>query len=61
VERFHQDADREQKRAALKKENSWQRDVFITKQGWATMPEDGKSSHRIVQECASRILTVTSS
>jgi hypothetical protein len=61
VERFHQDADREQKRAALKKENSWQRDVFITKQGWARMPEDGKSSHRIAQECASRILTVTSS
>lgn len=61
VERFNQDADKEQKLAALKKENSWQRDAFVTKQGWATMPRDGKSGYRVAQECASRILAATSS
>jgi hypothetical protein len=61
VERFNQDTDREQKLAALRKENSWQRDAFVTKQGWATMLGDGKSSSRVAQECASRILAATSS
>jgi hypothetical protein len=61
VERFNQDADREQKLAALKKENSWQRDAFITKQGWATMSGEGKSGRRVAQECASRILAATRS
>jgi hypothetical protein len=60
VERFKQDTDREQKLAALKKENSWQRDAFVTKQGWATMPGDGKANSRVAQECASRILAANS-
>jgi hypothetical protein len=60
VERFTQDTDREQKLAALKKEHSWQRDAFVTKQGWATMPGDGKSSPGMAQECANRILAANS-
>ena len=38
VERFQQGGNKEQKLEALKKENSWQRDAFVIKQGWATMP-----------------------
>jgi hypothetical protein len=60
VERFQQDTDREQKLVALKKENSWQRDAFVTKQGWATMPGGEKSSSGVAQECASRILAANS-
>ncbi len=33
VETFNQDSDREEKLVALKKENSWQHDAFVTKQG----------------------------
>ena len=61
VARFNQDSDKVHKLEALKKENSWQRDAFVTKQGWATMPGDGKSSRRVAEECASRILAATSS
>jgi hypothetical protein len=60
VERFKQDIDREQKLAALKNEYAWQRDAFVTKQGWATMPGGGKSNSRVAQECASRILAANS-
>lgn len=60
VERFQQDTDREQKLAALKKEYSWQRDAFVTKQGWATISADGKSSPGVARECASRILAANS-
>ena len=57
VERFNQDADREQKLVALKKENSWQRDAFIIKQGWATMPGAETPGRKVAVECASRIIT----
>lgn len=61
VERFNQDANREQKLEALKKENSWQRDDFITKQGWTTMPGDGHANLGVAQECANQILAANSS
>ena len=61
VERFNQDTDREQKLAALKKENSWQRDAFVSKQGWATMPGAEKPERGVAIECANQILAATSS
>lgn len=56
VERFNQDANREQKLVALKKESSWQQDDFVIKQGWAAKPSDGQVDNGVAQACASRIL-----
>jgi hypothetical protein len=61
VERFQQDTDREQKLEALKQENSWQRDAFVTKQGWATMPGAGEPGSGVAVECANRILVASGS
>lgn len=60
VERFKQDTDREQKRVALKQTNFWQRDAFVTKQGWATMPGAEQPGTGVAVECASRILAASS-
>jgi hypothetical protein len=61
VESFQQDADREQKLAALKQGNFWQRDTFVTKQGWATMPGAEEPRAGVAVECANRILATSSS
>ena len=61
VDRFNKDADKEQKLEALKKENSWTRDDFITKQGWAEMLGDGNTSSRVAEKCATLILAAKSS
>ena len=58
VARFNQDGDREQKLEALKKENSWRRDDFVIKQGWATMPGAEKPGSGVAVECAHRILAL---
>ncbi len=56
VEKFNQDANREQKLEALKKENSWQHNDFVVKQGWATMPGNRQADLGVAQACANRIL-----
>jgi hypothetical protein len=61
VERFQQDGDREQKLAALKQEQSWQRDAFVTKQGWATMPGAEEPERGVAIECANQILAANRS
>jgi hypothetical protein len=61
VERFNQDANRVQKLAALKKENSWQHDDFVIKQGWATIPGDGHADPGVAQACANQILAANGS
>jgi hypothetical protein len=61
VERFQQDTDRVQKLAALKQGNVWQRDTFVTKQGWATMPGAEEPGSGVAVECAIRILAASSS
>jgi len=42
---------------ALKKENSWQRDAFVIKQGWATMSGAETPGRKVAIECANRIIT----
>ena len=61
VERFQQDDSKAQKLADLKKENSWQRDDFVTKQGWATMPGAEKPERGVAIACANQILAANRS
>ena len=61
VERFQQDGDKAQKLEALKKENSWQRDAFVTKQGWAIMPGAEEPEHGVAITCANQILAANRS
>lgn len=56
VERFNQDAERAEKLAALKKENTWEHDDFVIKQGWAAMPGAGQTASGVAQACANQIL-----
>jgi hypothetical protein len=59
VAQFKEDGDREQKLAAPKQENSWARDTFVIKQGWATMPGAEKPGDGVAVECANRILATS--
>ena len=61
VERFQQDGNKAQKLEALKKENSWQREDFVIKQGWATMPGAEKPEHSVAIACANQILAANRS
>jgi hypothetical protein len=61
VAQFQQDAERATKLAALQKTNSWQRDDFVIKQGWATIPGDEEPTTKVAEGCAQRILTASSS
>jgi hypothetical protein len=54
VDKFEHAADATTTLAALKKVDSWQRDTFVTKGGWATFP--GSEPNRDVAEACAKIL-----
>ena len=54
VDKFKQAADAKTTLAALKAEDTWKRDTFISKGGWATFP--GNAPNRDVAEACAKIL-----
>jgi hypothetical protein len=56
VERFNQDAESKVKYQALKETSTWNQADYVTKQGWATMPENRLSKNQIAKACANQIL-----
>ena len=60
VAQFQQDPEKEQKRKVLKETASYDRDDFVKKQGWATMPGIEKPDSSVCDECAERILALKS-
>ncbi len=56
VEQFNQDSEKDQKLIALKKEESWKRSDYVTKQGWATMPGEEKADRRVANKCADMLM-----
>ncbi len=52
VGQFNQDSEKEQKLAAMKKEDSWERGEYVAKQGWATVPGDEKPDSELASTCA---------
>ncbi len=56
VAQFNQDPEQAQKLKELKKTDSWVRDNYVEKQGWATMPGEKKPDSNVAGECASQIM-----
>ena len=54
VDKFEHATDAKTTLAALKAEDSWKRDTFISKGGWATFP--GNAPNRDVAEACAKIL-----
>src|SRR3569833_769452 len=59
VDKFEQAADAKATLAALKAEDSWKRDNFVSKGGWATFP--GNAPNRDVAEACAKVLGETKS
>ncbi|MFQ5914140.1 MAG: hypothetical protein ACE5JS_13255 [Nitrospinota bacterium] len=51
VEQFNQDPEKVQKLKELKKEDAWKRRDYVEKQGWATMPGEGKPDSKVAEKC----------
>jgi hypothetical protein len=56
VVKFNQDPEKDQKLKELKKTSSWQRDDYVIKQGWATMPGEKEPDRKVANECAIRLV-----
>lgn len=56
VEQFNQDSEKDQKLKELKEKDSWVRDDYIEKQGWATMPGEEKPDSTVADKCADMII-----
>jgi len=58
VTQFNQDSDKEQKLKELTETSSWQRDRYVEKSGWATMPGEKKADGKVADACASQIMQI---
>ena len=56
VEQFNQDSKKDQKLKELKETDSWQRDDYVGKQGWATMPGEDKPDSKVAKKCADMLM-----
>ncbi len=52
VEQFNQDSEKDQKLKKLKEANPWERDDYVEKQGWATMPGEKNPDSKVAEKCA---------
>ncbi len=52
VEQFNQDSEKDQKLKKLKEANPWERDDYVEKQGWATMPGEKDPDSKVAEKCA---------
>jgi len=56
VVQFNLDPGKDQKLVALKGTDSWQRDGYVEKQGWATMPGEKKADRSVAEACANLLM-----
>jgi len=56
VEQFRRDSAKDRKFEELKKEQTWTRDRYVEKQGWATMPGRTKADKKVAKMCAEMIV-----
>ncbi len=56
VEQYNQDSEKDEKLKELKETNSWQRDDYVEKQGWATMPGEKEADSKVAKKCAELLL-----
>jgi hypothetical protein len=56
VVQFNRDPGKEKKLTELKGTDSWQRDGYVEKQGWAIMPGEEKTDRNVAEACAKLLL-----
>jgi hypothetical protein len=56
VAQFNQDPERDKKLKELKAIDSWKRDEYIRKQGWATMPFEKEPDRPVADRCSELIM-----
>ena len=59
VVQFNRDPGKEQKLAVLKGTDSWQREEYVQKQGWATMPGEEKPDSKVASECTRLLMLIS--
>jgi len=60
VGQFDQDLQKDQKLIELKDTSSYQRDDYVTEQGWATMPGEAETDNEVASGCAKLIVKANS-
>ena len=58
VLQFNQDPEKDQKLKELKETNSWERDSYVEKQGWATMPGEKEPDSKVADKCAQQLAQI---
>ena len=58
VAQFNQDPEKDKKLKELKEKSSWERDKYVNKQGWATMPGDKDPDSSVAGKCAEQIMQI---
>ncbi len=58
VAQFNQDPEKDNKLKELKEKSSWERDKYVNKQGWATMPFEKEPDREVAEKCAEQILAI---
>ena len=56
VEQYNQDPQRDEKLTELQDTRLYQRDEYVTDQGWATMPGEQEPESRVADGCAKLIV-----
>ena len=56
IAQFMQDPNREERLKELKEVDSWARDDYVIKQGWATMPGEKEPDSQVADEVARRLV-----
>ena len=56
VAQFNQDPKRDDKLKIFKESDSWNRDSYVKKQGWATMPFEKEPDSRVADSCSELIM-----
>ena len=56
VEQFNQDSEKQEKLEELKEKSVWDRDDYVEKQGWATMPGEKTPDSKVADKCADMLI-----
>ncbi len=59
VEQFKQDPEKDKKFKEMKGTDSWTRDDYVKKQGWATMPYEKKPDSGVAEKCTEQIMQIS--
>ncbi len=60
IVQFNQDSQKDKKLEEVKKAGSWERDSYVEKQGWATMPGEKEPNEEVADVCAKQLMEIGS-